>query len=183
MIGWSIDDGIQFVDLWSVRRRVTPRPGEGDWASFVAARRRAEGEAMFLQFHAQLADLRHEGDPAVVKAKDHFEHLPPTGLLPLAASLSAGFDYGTFFDSVTITDPVYMEGAKLEGLVLESLSSPPIDLASEEAVRLYLVRENEQAPVADQRCIVFANGHLPYRGDAQFDLAYWDFANYSQAYC
>ena len=42
-IGWSIDDGIQFVDLWSVRRGVTPQPGEGDWSSFVAARRRRRG--------------------------------------------------------------------------------------------------------------------------------------------
>ena len=182
-IGWSIDDGIQFVDLWSVRRSVTPLPGEGGWSSLVAARRRAEGEAMFLQFQQQLADLRDEGATALVKATDRFEHLPPAGLLPLSASLSAGFDYGTFFDSVTTTDPVYIEGAKLDALVAESLSFPPIALASEEAVRLYLVRENEQAPTPDQRYVVFANGHLPYRGDAQFDLAYWNFANYSQAYC
>ena len=183
MIGWSIDDGIQFVDLWSVRRSITPLPGEGRWSSLVAARRRAEGEAMFLQFQAQLADVRDEGSTGFLKATERFKHLPPAGLLPLAGSLSPGFDEGAFFDSITTTDPVYVEGAKLDALVLESLSFPPISLASEEAVRLYLVRENEQAPTANQRCVVFANGHLPYRGDAQFDLAYWDYANFAQDYC
>jgi hypothetical protein len=184
VFGWSIDDGIQFVDLWSVRRRVTRRAAEGDWAGIASDRRNAEGEAMFLQFHAQLADLAlAEPDPSTVLVTDSFEHLPPVGLVPLTASpWPRGFDLGAFFTSLTTTDPVYIEGAKLDDLVLQARGFPPIDLASDEAIRLYLVRENEQTGTG-QPYVVFANGHLPYRGDAEFDLAYWNFANYARAYC
>lgn len=183
VIGWSIDDGIQFVDLWSVRRRVTHRAAEGDWASFVSDRRNADGEAMFLQFHAQLADLALTGSsPGTTLATDSFEHLPPVGLVPLAASSwPRGFDLTAFFTSLKTAELVYIEGARLDDLVLQSLSFPPIDLSSDEAIRLYLVRENEQG--TGQPYVVFANGHLPYRGDAEFDLAYWNFANYAHEYC
>src|SRR5205085_12657432 len=61
VIGWSIDDGIQFVDLWSVRRRLTRRAPEGSWVSLASDRGRAEGEARFLQFQAQFAE--HADEP------------------------------------------------------------------------------------------------------------------------
>jgi hypothetical protein len=170
-IGWSIDDGIQFVDLWSVRRRL------------LRNRRASEREAILRQFAAQLEDLRVDPDAAMLEARECFEHLPPVGLLPLAASFAGGFDLTRFFDSIKTTDPVFMEGAKLDGLLAEAAFYPPIDPASPEAVRLYLVRENEQAAAPTTRYVVFVNGHVAYRGDAQFDLAYYDFANYAQAYC
>lgn len=183
VIGWSIDDGIQFVDLWSVRRRVTRSAPDGDWTSLLADRRRIEGEAMFLQFQAQLADLAlAEMSPSSMLATTSFEHLPPVGLLPLTASRwPGGFDLTMFFASLTTTHPVYAEGARLDDLVLQSFGFPPIDLSSDEAIRLYLIRENEEAGTG-QPYVVFANGHLPYRGDAEFDLAYWNFANYARAY-
>ncbi len=181
VIGWSIDDGIQFVDLWSVRRRLTRRAAEGDWASVASDRRRAEGEAMYLQFQQQIAELADPG-ATHVRATDCFEHLPPVGLLPLAVTLAGGFDAVTFFEGLKPTDSVFIEGAKLEGLVAESFAFPPITLASPEAIRTYTVRENQQAS-GKQPYLVFANGHLLYRGDAEFDLAYWDFANYAHAYC
>jgi len=181
VVGWSIDDGIQFVDLWSVRRRLTRRAAEGDWASLVSDRRRAEGEAIYLQFQQQIAELADPG-ATHVRATDCFEHLPPVGLLPLAVSLAGGFDVVTFFEGLKPTDSVFIEGAKLEGLVEESFGSAPIALAVPEAIRTYTVRENQQA-TGKQPYLVFANGHLPYRGDAEFDLAYWNFANYARAYC
>lgn len=187
-IGWTVDDGIEFVDLWSVRRRLTRATAEGHWASLTADRRSAEGEAMFLQFQNQLADLAGGVAPDTLRCVDEFTHLPPAGLIPLFTSRQQdGFDQVTFFDSLTTTTPVYVEGAKFFDLITESLRFAPIDLSSHEAIRLYFVRENEQAsidPVAQaQPYVLFANGHMPYRGDAQYDLAYWDFANYAQAYC
>ena len=184
VFGWSIDDGIQFIDLWSVRRRIIPRSNEGDWASLVSARLRAEGEARFLQFQQQIAALSAPAaNPIALHATAAFEHLPPVGILPLATSRwPSSFNLDTFFTSLTTTVvPLYIEGAKLDDLVRQSFAFPPVDLSSEEAIRLYLVRENEQG--SGQPYVVFANGHLPYRGDAEFDLAYWDFANYARAYC
>ena len=182
VIGWSIDDGIQFVDLWSVRRRLTRRAAEGDWIRIVSDRRRAEGEAMVLQFQQQIAELADEPGADLVRATDRFEYLPPVGLLPLAVSVAGGIDSITFFEGLKPTDAVFVEGAKLDALVQESFAFPPIDLASDETIRTYTVRENEQA-VGKQPYLVFANGHLPYRGDAEFDLAYWNFANYAREYC
>jgi hypothetical protein len=170
-IGWSIDAGIQFVDLWSVRRRIVDDRGT------------AEQDAILLQFKEEIEDLRAAGVASSLKARDHFDRLPPIGLLPLAASSADGFDSAVFFDSLKTTHPVFIEGAKLDGLAREAATFPPIDVSNAEAIRLYLVRENEQAPAGDARYIVFANGHISYRGDAQYDLAYFDFANYAQAYC
>ncbi len=63
MIGWTADAGIEFVDLWSVRRRVTRPAAEDQFAPFAGDRRRAEGEAMFLQFQAAISDLRNQPQP------------------------------------------------------------------------------------------------------------------------
>jgi hypothetical protein len=170
-IGWSIDDGIQFVDLWSVRRRIG------------VARRSVEREALLRQFAAEVSDLRRRPTAVTFKAQDHFEWLPPIGVLPLAASFAGGFDIGTFFHGLTVTEQAFVEGAKLAQLVEEASYFPPIDTSAPEAIRLYLVRENEQAPTTDVRGLVFVNGHVAYRADAQLDLSYFDFANYAQAYC
>jgi hypothetical protein len=183
VIGWSIDDGVEFVDLWSVRRRVTHRADEGDWTSLVSDRRSAEAESMFLQFQTHLADIRAtETDTSTLIASERFELLPPVGLVPLVEG--TGFDFENFFADVPHRDPpATIEGAHVVELVHDALAFPPIDLARDEAVWLYLVRENLQAlaPVGDATAyLVFTSGHVRYRGDARFDLAYWNFASYAE---
>lgn len=182
VLGWSVDDGIQFVDLWSVRRRLTRASAEDAWTSLISDRICAEGEARFLQFQQQIAELAHEPGADTVEARDVFEHVPAVGLLPLAVSIADGVNAEAFLHGLKTTAPVYVEGAKLDGLIRESFAFPSVTLASPEVIRTYVVRENEQSAGA-QPFLVFANGHLPYRGDAQFDLAYWNFANYARAYC
>jgi len=179
VVGWAISDGIQFVDLWSVRRRVVHRAAEGGFSPVLSDRRQAEGEAMILQFQAHAQDLRSK-NPAKIRAKDRFLHLPPLGVLPLNVSGASGFDVDLFFDGLTATRLAYMPGAKLAELFDESLRYPPIDMGAE-AIRRYLVRENAQAAKgAAAPYVVFANGHVRYRASAEFDLAYWNFANYAQ---
>jgi hypothetical protein len=180
VIGWSIDDGIQFVDLWSVRRRLTQRAPEGDWASIVSDRRHAEGAAMFLQFQAQLEDLRQSTEePEMLRASDAFELLPPLGFLPVGPDGAGAFDREEFFDSMHTDEPVYTEGAKVAALVRTSFAYPPVETGGKELVWLYLVREATQAPSPKHPYLIFANGQTPYVGDARFDLAYWDFANHA----
>jgi hypothetical protein len=188
VFGWSIDDGIQFVDLWSVRRRLTRRSAEGDWSSLVSDRRRAEGEAMFLQFQAQLADLVEEHDPGFIRAQERFERLPPVGIVPLRDSTRhAGLDAAAFLDGMKLRSPqpVDVNGARVQHLVTEALGFPPIDLTvsdetKHELVWIYLVRENLlEGLAAAQEYLVFVNGHVPYAADAQFDLAYWNYANFA----
>jgi hypothetical protein len=182
VIGWTIDDGIEFVDLWSVRRRLTRRAAEGDWLSLVSDRRRAEGEAMFLQFQQQISELADQPSPELAVATDWFERLPPIGLLPIADG-RPGFDVPRFFGGLTTRGPAFVEGAKLDALVRDALDVAPISLASGELIWLYEVHENRDSRTwtngVSGAYVVFASGYVPYAADAQFDLAHWDYANFA----
>jgi hypothetical protein len=181
-IGWSIDDGIQFVDLWSVRRRVTQPAGTETWPSLVDDRRRAEGEAMFLQFQKQILERRDLTWPQDVRATELFDWLPAAGLLPIE-SFTNGFDVPTFFDGLTTQGPFFIEGTRLGPVLQASLAYEPIDLASHELIWLYEVHENRDASVAgsgiNRPYVVFTSGYVPYAANPQFDLAHWDFANFA----
>jgi hypothetical protein len=199
-IGSSVDTGIEFVDMWSVRRRPTRPPAEGSWVELAGDRRRAEAEAMFLQFQAQLDELVNAGpSPELVMARNHFEWLPPVGLLPVgllpAGLLPAGllpvisnprkgFDLSTFFDGMTINGPLLLEGAKAERVFLEALGTRPITPLSGTPMWLYLVREALDPSAWDGATpggfyVLFTSGELPYAGNAQYDVARWDYANYA----
>jgi hypothetical protein len=136
---------------------------------------------MVLQFQAELADL-----PLAVKtrfkATDQFAHLPPLGMIPVQ-----GFDLATLFSGLKRRRiPAFIEGAKLSSLISDAIDYPPIDLLAnaQEAIWTYFVRQNIRAvdvattPVP-QPYLVFTNGQVPYRGDARFDLAYWNYASYA----
>ena len=182
-IGWSIDDGIQFIDLWSVRRRMTRRSPEGAWASLVSDRRRAESEAMFLQFQAQINEIVTLPSPEHVSVDDAFDRLPPIGMLPIAGGSRPGLDLPTFFARATTRGPAFIEGARLEALVRSALAFAPIKPASDELIWLYEVHENRDSRVWTTTVggpyVVFASGYVPYVADAQFDLSHWDYANYA----
>jgi hypothetical protein len=59
---------------------------------------------------------------------------------------------------------------------------PPIDLTNPEMVWLYWVRENLEPGVqpspTTQPYLIFTNGHVPFQALAQFDLNYWNYANF-----
>jgi hypothetical protein len=181
VIGWSALAGIGFVDEWAVRRRVVRRATEGDLAAFTGDRRRAEGEAMFLQFQSHVADLRFLPGASSLHASDAFELLPPAGLLPLRRTSAAlGFDMVAFFAGIPRrADPPFLEGARVEHVLRDALAYPPIDPQSGEALRLHVVRENQLAPDGPPY-VLFTSGHAPYAADARFDLAFLNFANYAE---
>jgi hypothetical protein len=185
VIGWSVDDGIQFADTWAVRRRVGRGTVPEGPAALVADRRRTEREAMFLQFQAHVADLRFRPGAASLHAGDAFLDLPPAGLLPLKRSAAdPGFDLPTFFAGIPRRDDaVVLEGARVEHVVAGALEFPPLDPLSGEAVRLYVIRENQTPRPGRPQLhpfVLFTSGHAPYGADARFDLALWDFANYAE---
>lgn len=185
---WTLSEGIKFIDMWSVRRRLTDRNRSGHWSQFVDDRRPSEGEAMFLQFQDQVGALsKTTSNLQSVEAADHFIRLPAVGIIPLATDKSApGFDYRKFFQDETYREPRFMEGARLQHLIRESFLYPPLTLGSGEAIWLYQVRQNMQT-IAEGRgtpqpCLVFASGHMPYYGDARFDLNRYNYSNYSSVY-
>jgi len=180
---WTDSGGIDFVEMWSARRRVTDRPITRHWPLVVSDRRQAEAEAMFLQFQDQLAELRaNHAQPQTVAAADVFRYLPPVGLLPISGVAAApSFDPGTFFGPpIVVRGPAFIEGARVEPLIRSALNYAPIDLQTNPAIWLYRVREN--APLATSvgdtapaPFLIFTSGHVPYQGQSRFDEAHWDF--------
>lgn len=183
---WIPGQGIQFIDEWCVRRRTGPRGPESDWPELTSARRRAEGEASFQQFQAELAVLAAGSAPTSVSARDRFRRLPAAGLVPIATTrFPRGFDLIRFFDGITTRpatsgdDPIYADGARVEPLLLQSFAGQAIDPGGDEFVWTYLVRQNAQDAPGTQTAVLFASGFLPYIADAQADLSRFDIANYA----
>jgi hypothetical protein len=180
VVGWSVDDGIQFVDRWAVRRRPAGAPGEAAFAGLVGDRAAAEGAARFLQFQEQIADRRLAGGTAAVRASDEFERLPACGFLPLRTSSRPGFDSARFFEGLPRrVQSVFVLDARIPSLVHEAAAYPPIDVSRRELIWLYLCPANNRTGTAVQPYVLFVSGAVPYAADARYDSSRWDFANYS----
>jgi hypothetical protein len=185
LLYWTSTAGLVFVDMWAVRRRVSAPAVETRWPALTGDRHAAEGEAMFMQFQAQVADLRaNETNLAAIVATQRFSYLPPVGMLPIGTSgTTKGFDYDTFFGPLKYRKPIFVEAAQMRPLLQESYNYPPIDTHSGLVIWLYLLRENAQAALSSskppQTYLVFASGHTPYRGEARYDVHHWNFGNFA----
>lgn len=185
----NMNVGLDWVDPWAVRRRVTRHGSGGRWGALVDDRRQAEGEAAFLQFQQQMLEIAaaRNAQPGAGKAplvaRQHFDFLPAAGVVELPDSPSAAQAAKTgFFEGLTTRGPAFIEGAHVAELLRASFDYPPIDLASGELIWLYEVRQNRERldyPLtpAPTPCLVFASGHIPYRADARVGVSRWDYAN------
>jgi hypothetical protein len=198
-------DGLQFVDLGSVRRRPVPGPPSQSWPLALGGGYPAIGEAISIQFQEQITWLSASvqqttpGQPLLFSARDSFRYLPPVGIIPVTGSRSvSGFVPLRFFDGIPLRsrlddgslNPPVIEGAKVQALIRNALSYPPIRLedstnsSNQEMVWIYQVRENQQAIASatltpPQPYLIIISGHVPDRGDAQYDISHWSFGNYS----
>jgi hypothetical protein len=80
--------------------------------------------------------------------------------------------------------PVFMDGPRLPALLRDATRYPPLHTASNEALWLYRVRENRRARDTGSNVaaiLVFANAQMPYYGSPRFDVARFNYANYSSA--
>jgi hypothetical protein len=179
VIHWT-SAGIQFVDNWSVRRRLIKRSGEGRWTQLLNDRRAAETEAMMRQFEDQLKRIETETtDLTAIEADDYFRYLPPAGILPVAVANKPqkGFNAATFFGAKGAKLIVNTDGDRLRVLLNEALNHEPIDMSQSEKIWLYYVRENVQAfdgGANVRKVLVFARHSLPFIGVARFDEAQFD---------
>jgi hypothetical protein len=189
IILWTLN-GLEFVDMWSVRRKIhspflfkqTPYP--------MTPRRTAELQAAHLQFQEHLTSLyRSSSDKRLrsgVKAVDYFCYLPAVGMIPLDSTEADKYKTDIkikFFEDLTVRNPVFIEGVKLRHLLSTSFSFDPIDLEEKELIWLYRVRQNmefiDNNPTkAGQAYLVFSSGYIPFKGEAQYDLSRYDYSNY-----
>jgi hypothetical protein len=181
IIHWTAS-GIQFVENWAVRRRLTKRGG-GNWTQLLSDRRISETEAMMRQFEEQIKRiLIQETNTATIRAADFFRYLPPAGILPLAAAGSArkGFSADIFFGALGAKEIPNADGDRLRVLLNEALNHEPIDLTAGDPIRLYFVRENVKALERGAnvaKALVFARHSLPRISVARFDEAEFNTAD------
>jgi hypothetical protein len=180
---WTATGGIQFLDMWSVRRRVTrtnaPTP------PLLRDQGLALAESMTRQFQAHITDLLATAAvPASVVARDSFAFLPPIGIVPLASGASIrGIAYASFFAGRTYRGPLFVNGSKLDPLLRTNVTVTPIDFRNDEMVWLYTVVQNVRAAnlgdsTTPQTYLIFTSGQIPYQADAQFNVSYWNYSNY-----
>jgi hypothetical protein len=185
-LAWTEGDGLRFIDLWAVRRRLTHRAEteqipdrlEGQAAiprpAFTGDRARSEAEALYLQFERQVEDLRGVSALEGLAAATTFEHLPAVGLLPLARPGSRGIDPDRFFGTQGSRDGATIDAALVPPLLREGLAHEPIEVGSGEPIQLYLLWESElatRARVPTQPALVFAKHTVPYRGTRRYGYA------------
>ena len=123
---------ITFIDTWSARRRTTrPDVSGPPWSAAVADQRSADGEARFLQFQDQIADLVTAGVSRRTVASDVFGLLPPVGFLPIAPEQ----DIRRVTRLVPVTDAAKATaGAAVIGQPIDIVSSDAINLLQVQAV-------------------------------------------------
>jgi len=168
LIHWTTK-GIEFVETWAVRRRVTRRDDDQNWTQLVKERRLSETEAMMMQFTEQIKRIETEEiNLAGVEAVQHFRYLPPAGILPVTNGLQPGFLPAKFFGAKGSAVIPTLDGDLLPVLLEQARSHEPIDLTSTDSVQLYFVKENLGAVAAGglgfRKSLVFARHSLPYMG-------------------
>jgi hypothetical protein len=175
LLYWT-SGGIQFVDLWAVRRSTAAPTSAGRWATYISARRQREAEAMFLQFQTQLQALYETaGNLDQFSAEQHFGYLPPVGLLPLAGpGGTPGFTFKKFFTNQSYRPPAYIEGAAVEPLVRTALNYGPISLLNKDPFWLYQVLDGS----TPRPYLIFVTAYVPYQADARFDFVRWNFSRF-----
>jgi len=186
VIYWSNVRGLEFIDMWAARRRLTRPAHSRRWHALVGDRREAEGEAMLLQFQDHVADLHATVNLSVLAATKNFRYLPPAGLLPEARRDVTGKDFNgvsppTVFGGRVLRGPVYIDASVLRSVLAEAARYEPVDLSRQDAVWLYRVVQNEQAFNAGaniQPYLLFTPAQMPFWGAARLDVARFDLSNF-----
>ncbi|MCK6546766.1 hypothetical protein L6R52_13025 [Myxococcota bacterium] len=181
LVSW-LGPGLDFVDVWAVRRGLGRGPTSADWPVPGDERGRRDREAAFLQFQRHVAELAQTtGDLASLRARECLRFVPSVSFLPLSARAEPD-EVVPFFDGVTTRAPTFADSAVLDELHHQSLDVEPFDLQSEEFLWLYVpwqLAQAEDAGRAVTPVLVVASPHLAERGLARFDLARWDYSNYA----
>jgi hypothetical protein len=189
LVYWT-SAGLRFVDLWAVRRRPIAPDALASGAFHARERRLVEAEAMCAQFQQHLADLIAANPaPGTLQARDHFRYLPPFGLVPLQNGVLRGCGDTAFFNGVP-RRPVpgsgqstpFIDARQIGALREAALGYTPTDLHSGEFLWIHRPWQPYQAMAQGrnvQPLLVFACALAPDFAVARFDLARYDYANYT----
>lgn len=178
--------GLQFVDLWAVRRKLIA-PDALSALSFQARRRRlVEADAMCNQFQQQLADeLDAAASAPIFAARSVFRHLPPFGLVPMQSAALRGFYEANFFAGMVRRpspgsgqSTEFIDARLLGSLREQALEYTPTDTTLGEFVWVFRPWQNVRAAGFAQPVLVFTSGLMPDLALPRFDIARADFSNF-----
>jgi hypothetical protein len=133
LLYWTQSGGIEFIDLWSVRRRSIDPSAVRRWGVVAADRRVAEAEAMFLQFQSHLEKLwEAAGSGSVptagqIAADQYFVYLPPAGYLPVG---TGNFDWKMFLGPLAPPVETQVDEGLLRSIVHRAYFQGPVDIKS-----------------------------------------------------
>jgi hypothetical protein len=177
VVAFNALDGLQFMDQWSVRRRLTRLSPDRHWPLLVSDRRTSEGEAMFLQFQEQIEDIRQsESNLDQFVATQALGFLPPAGLLSLSAvGSNPGLSYLKFFEGQAYHPPLLIEGALMEPMIRTAFAYRPVDLGRKDPLRLFQIVDGGVI----RPYLLFTSALMPFDGAARFDIVRWNFANFA----
>jgi hypothetical protein len=121
---WTAEKEIEFIDMWSVRRRIVEPEVSRRWMGIVSDRRLAETEAMFFQFQDHLSDIRKsQGVASSLQATNNFAFLPPVGFLPIDGG---SLDWNTFLGELGPDRETLVDAALVRSIVYDALLFEPI---------------------------------------------------------
>jgi len=181
LVYWSLS-GIEFVDQWAVRRMMTK--GSENVGTYGLSVTEVVADARLRQFQAQIADLISTSALSAFRLRELFRWLPPLGMLPVVGTgFVSGVDIDHFFDGMTTSRPVFVEGGEVAGMLRDSLFASPVDAKAETMIWRYVVRENIQASSGagdniSVPLVLFASPVMAPYGESRYNAKYWNLGNY-----
>lgn len=184
LLHWQ-GQAITFVDHLALRQRLTAPVANPGWEFLIGDRRRSQAEAALLQFQAHLAEIRTSATSlSTLRARDWFAFLPPVGFVPVGSSLA--FSAQSFFAGLSVRrtgaaadapiKPSFLPVAQIEPLTRAALAYPPIDLGSQEFIRVYQV-STATIDTPQQPYLIFTSGYMPDISEPIVNLARFNAAH------
>lgn len=135
----TASEGITFIDLYAVRRRLTHVAVTHPWNTVMGDRRQSEGESIFLQFQDQLSDIANESNLNLkdVAAAQRLKFLPAAAYLPVGSN---GFDWRKFLGTLAPASETKVDAGLLRSILHSSFYEDPIliDSTPKAAVDVYV---------------------------------------------
>jgi hypothetical protein len=128
LVYWTAQ-GVAWVDMWAVRRRVAPALSGPAWDALVGPRRQAEAEAVFLQFQEDLAAYVKSSDAVAPALRSRFRYLPPFGYLPVGSEGGGEWLYSYLEGCHWMR--VWPDPAFLRSMLQKAALVEPVDLEEE----------------------------------------------------
>ena len=142
---------------------------------------------MFFQFQEHASEFIYTKlsftGASTMEAPEYFHYLPPVGFLPLHEDTIRGIEIGNFFKRQPHRDWEFVSGEIVFLLINQALGYRPICASEKEMVWIYRLWQSVKGIYDGDNFrpfIIFTSAHMPCQAAACFDIARWDYSNYTR---